>query len=142
MIMRKLIALVLVVGFTLLSLDCALAMPSESPQKAAEIEKEIIGTPPSVEERRKAIQEKREKGNTDKFFNELDGDKDNKVSLDEFLMPMRSRFKSIDSNQDGFITREEFEISFEKHQKTRMKSMRKRPDGTMPNRMPPQMPPK
>ena len=85
---------------------------------------------------------KRKKGTTDKFFNELDGDKDNKVSLDEFLMPMRSRFKSIDSNQDGFITREEFEISFEKHQKTRMKSMRKRPDGTMPNRMPPQMPPK
>ena len=142
MIMRKLIALVLGVGFTLLSLDCALAVPSESSKKAAELETEIIGTPPSVDEKRKDIQEKRKKGTTDKFFNELDGDKDNKVSLDEFLMPMRSRFKSIDSNQDGFITREEFEISFEKHQKTRMKSMRKRPDGTMPNRMPPQMPPK
>ncbi|MBW2265919.1 MAG: EF-hand domain-containing protein [Deltaproteobacteria bacterium] len=142
MIMRKLIALVLGVGFTLLSLDCALAMTSESPKKAAEIDKEIIGTPPSVEERSKAIQGKKKKGTTDKFFNELDGDKDNKVSLDEFLVPMRSRFKSIDSNQDGVITREEFEISFEKHQKTRIKSMRKRPGGTMPNRMPPQMPPK
>jgi len=142
MIIRKSVALVLGVAFTLLSLDCTLARSSESPKKAPEIEKEVVGAPSSVEEKMRALQENRKKAATDRFFNELDGDKDNKVSLDEFLVPMRNRFKPIDSNQDGFITRDEFEISFEENQKMRMKSMQKRPEGTMPNRMPHQMPPK
>lgn len=143
MIVRKLVALVLGVAFTLLSLDCTLAMSSESPKKADEIDKKDVGTPSSMGEKAQDVREDMKKASTDKFFSDLDGDKDNKVSLDEFLVPMTNKFKSIDSNQDGFITREEFEISFENYQKTMMKSMPNRPGGAMPNKMPPpQMPPK
>jgi Ca2+-binding EF-hand superfamily protein len=117
-------------------------MSSESQNKATEIQKEVAGAPPTVEEKMKSAQKNRKKWTTDNFFNDLDSNKDNKVNLDEFLVPMTSRFKSIDSNQDGFITREEFEISYEKHQETKKKSMQKRPEGAMPNRMPPPMPPK
>ena len=142
MIIRKLVVLVLGFALALLSLDSTLAISSESQKQGAETEKKVIGTPPPAKEKMRANLENKKKGAADRFFKDLDGDKDNKVSPDEFLAPMKIRFKSIDSNQDGFITREEFENYFEKRQKMRMKSMQKHPGGTMPNKKPPQMPPK
>jgi Ca2+-binding EF-hand superfamily protein len=76
--------------------------------------------------------EGRRKETVDAFFNELDSDKDGKVSHDEFMVPMEGRFKGIDTNHDGFITREEFEISYKKHREKRMKMMRTQPGGKIP----------
>ena len=93
-----------------------------------------------MESRKKQLEE-RTKRTVDGFFQEMDGNKDNKVSHDEFLVPMEERFKGIDSNHDGFITREEFEISFKKYREKQMKAMPRHPKGTMPPTAPKKMPP-
>ena len=134
----RLMALVFGVALTLLLMDYAFAEPTESEKKATESQKEAINTPPpSMELRKKTFEEDRIKKTVDGFFNELDADKDDKVSHDEFMVPMEDRFKGIDSNHDGFITREEFKISFKKHRETRMKMMRRQPGGKLPPKMPP-----
>ncbi len=130
--------LVFGVALTLLLMDYASAEPTESAKKTTESEKEVINAPsPSMELRKKSFQQDRIKKTVDGFFNQLDADKDDKVSHDEFMVPMEDRFKGIDTNHDGFITREEFKISYKKHRETRMKMMRGQPGGKIPPKMPP-----
>lgn len=46
---------------------------------------------------------------TDKVFKDLDTNEDNKISLMEAKGPLKKDFNKIDSNEDGFITKEELE---------------------------------
>ena len=88
----RLMALVFGVALTLLLMDYASAEPTESAKKATESQKEAINTPPpSMELRKKTFEENRIKKTVDGFFNELDADKDDKVSDDEFMVPMEDR---------------------------------------------------
>jgi hypothetical protein len=126
----RLVRLVLCVVLALVWVNCDSA---ESAKKATESHKEAINTtPPSMESVKKSFEEDRIKKTVDGFFNELDTDKDKKVSHDEFMVPMEGRFKGIDTNHDGFITRQEFEISFKKHREMKMNMMRSQPRGKMP----------
>lgn len=126
----RLVRLGLGVVLALVWVSCDFA---ESAKKATESRGEAINTiPPSMESTKKTFEEDRIKKTVDGFFNELDADKDKKVSHDEFMVPMEDRFKGIDSNHDGFITREEFKISFKKHREVRIKMMQSQPGGKMP----------
>jgi hypothetical protein len=145
MTVRNVVAVVLGIVFVLSASDLPLAMSSQPEKETAGIEGEAADTPPPGEERQerlRAVQGERKKRVTDNFFQELDGNKNKKVSLDEFLGPMKSRFKSIDGNKDGFITRGEFEASYEQHLKRKMKSMGGHSNGSMMNKMPSGMPPR
>ena len=145
MSVRNLVAVVLGIVFVLSASDLPLAMSSQPEKETAGIESEAAEMPPSGQERQerqRAVQKERKKRVTESFFKELDGDADKKVSLDEFLGPMRGRFKSIDSNKDGFITRGEFEASYEEHLKRKMNSMGGHAGGSTMNKMPPGMPPR
>jgi Ca2+-binding EF-hand superfamily protein len=125
------------VALTLLLMDCASEESTTSAKQATESQKEAINTqPPSMELRQKTFEE-RTKRTVDGFFNQLDVDKDDKVSHDEFMVPMEDRFKGIDTNHDGFITREEFKISYQKYRETRMEMIRRQPGGEIPPKMPP-----
>lgn len=44
-------------------------------------------------------------------FDDLDANKDGKVTKDEFAAPMAQRFGDIDTNGDGVITRDEFDAA-------------------------------
>ena len=46
---------------------------------------------------------------TEKIFQDLDSDKDDKISLKEAKGPLQKDFSKIDTNEDGFITKEELE---------------------------------
>lgn len=43
-------------------------------------------------------------------YNDMDANKDGKVTMDEFLTAMKKRFKEIDKNGDGFISVQEHDI--------------------------------
>ncbi len=62
---------------------------------------------------------------TEMFMKQADTNKDGKVSMDEFLMPMKQQFKYIDKNNDGSISREEAQ-AFNQQMQQRMQQMRER----------------
>ena len=43
----------------------------------------------------------------EKIFQDLDTDKDEKISLKEAKGPLQKDFSTVDTNEDGFITKEE-----------------------------------
>ncbi len=63
------------------------------------------------------------------FMQQLDGDKDGKVSKEEFLAPHEQQFSNMDANKDGAIDRAEIE-AVEKQWRERMDKMRKHPTGS------------
>jgi Ca2+-binding EF-hand superfamily protein len=44
---------------------------------------------------------------TDQIMTEMDSNKDGKLSMDEVKGPIKSDFSKIDTNSDGFISKEE-----------------------------------
>jgi Ca2+-binding EF-hand superfamily protein len=51
---------------------------------------------------------------TEKYFNQLDADKDGKLSIAEFAPRAEKRLLRIDHNNDGNVTREEIEAWLQK----------------------------
>jgi len=50
-----------------------------------------------------------ERPTTDQVFEQMDANKDGKLSESEVKGPLKKGFSTIDSNSDGFITKEELE---------------------------------
>jgi len=50
---------------------------------------------------------KKQRPSVDNIFEKMDADKDGKISAIEVEGPLKEKFKVIDANSDGFITKEE-----------------------------------
>jgi Ca2+-binding EF-hand superfamily protein len=61
---------------------------------------------------------------TDRFFEQLDTDKDGKVSQEEYLKPGVEQFGKIDKNGDGYVSRDEAE-AYHSQMQQRMEQMRR-----------------
>jgi Ca2+-binding EF-hand superfamily protein len=60
-------------------------------------------------------------------FDEIDNDKDGKLSYDEFMANWESDFKLMDANSDGFLAKEEIgEVSRERRKTWREKRRERR----------------
>ncbi len=58
------------------------------------------------------------------FMQQMDANKDDKVSLEEFRKPTDMQFQQMDKNGDGYISADEAE-AFHKEMQQRMEQMRK-----------------
>lgn len=63
------------------------------------------------------------KDKTNKMFDKVDANQDGQVELSEFLANAESRFKTMDLNQDGYVTKDEGQ---EAHKAMREKRKAKR----------------
>ena len=58
-------------------------------------------------------------------FDEMDTNKDGKISPDEHVAKCKNRFKAMDTNNDGFLTRDECRNGCDKHKEIMKEKMEK-----------------
>jgi len=54
-------------------------------------------------------QERKERPTFEQLVEKMDANKDGKLSKEEIKGPLKERFAKVDTDEDGFITAEEFE---------------------------------
>jgi hypothetical protein len=60
------------------------------------------------------------------YFDAMDTDKDGKISHDEHMAKCEKRFKMMDTNQDGFLTKEECNKAWGKHKEVMKQKMQEK----------------
>ncbi len=115
----RLMTLVFGAALVLLSMDYALA---EAEKKTAKPAKKATT---SVHSKRQSAKVDALENRADAFFKTNDADKDGKISHDEYMMPYENRFKSTDTNHDGFLLRTELKQYWQKRRSEHSKKVRK-----------------
>ena len=60
------------------------------------------------------------------YLDAMDTDKDGKISHDEHMAKCEKRFKMMDTNQDGFLTKEECNKAWGKHKEVMKQKMQQK----------------